>query len=79
MLSLVVHYPPIGRVVDVVRKLLKNKINNTINISVWIDFFNRCAPINGSNLIQGTSLNLFKAPSPSSEETRVIFNKKTLP
>ena len=51
LLSLVVNYPPIGKVVDVVRKLLKDKINNAINISVWIDFFNRCAPIDGSNLI----------------------------
>mgnify|MGYP003326570703 CR=1 FL=1 len=33
----------------------------------------------GLILIKGTSLNLFKAPSPRSEETDVIFSKKTFP
>ena len=77
--SQMLYYPPIGRVVDVVRKLLNEKINSAINISIWIDFRNRCAPIDGSILIEGTSLNLFKAPSPSNAETRVIFIKKMLP
>ena len=73
------NYPPIGRVVDVVRKPLNDRINRAINISIWIDFCSLCAPIDGSILIKGTSLNLFKAPSPRSEETKVIFSKKTFP
>ena len=62
-----------------VRILVKDKISNAMNISMRMLFFSCIEPIVGSFFINGTFLNLFRAPNKSNKETKDILIKNALP
>ena len=68
-----------GKVIEVVRILVKDKMSNAMNISMRIDFFRWNEPTVGSFFINGTFLNLFRAPNKSNKETKDILIKNALP
>ena len=54
-------------------------MSNAMNISMRMDFFSCIEPTVGSFFINGTFLNLFRAPNNSNKETKDILIKNALP